>query len=66
MEKQNILKYEYIPDVSHIMGQAGYRMNLMEILAEPMLVKSEKNFFHKVESNFVPENFFYLKGDING
>ena len=66
MEKQNNLKYEYIPDVSHIMGQAGYRMNLMEILAEPMLVKSEKNFFHKVESNFVPENFFYLNGDING
>ena len=66
MEKQNNLKYEYIPDVSHIMGQAGYRMNLMEILAEHMLVKYEKNFFHQVESNFVPENFFYLKGDING
>ncbi len=66
MEKQNNLKYEYIPDVSHIMGQAGYRMNLMEILAEPMLVKSEKNSFHKAELNFVPENFFYLKGDING
>lgn len=39
MEKRNSGKYEYVPDVSRIMRQAGYSMDLMEILAEPFLQK---------------------------
>lgn len=39
MEKRNSEKYEYVPDVSHIMRQAGFSMDLIEILAEPFLQK---------------------------
>lgn len=60
MERKND-KYEYIPDVSHIMKQAGYSMNLMEILADRSFEKKRRTV-----SVTTPEIFYYQKGDING
>ncbi len=73
MEKQSDLKYEYVPDVSHIMGQAGYRMDLMAILSDPLFADSGRNGGSgkteakpAAETFFIPELFFYFKNDING
>lgn len=66
MEKRNSEKYEYVPDVSHIMQQAGFPMDLLEILAEPVSVKAGRKASGSVEPAFVPEVFFYFKNDING
>ena len=60
MERKND-KYEYIPDVSHIMKQAGYTMNLMEILADHSFEKKRRAVL-----STAPEIFYYQKGDING
>ena len=66
MEKRNSGKYEYVPDVSHIMRQAGYSMDLMESLAEPVSAKAGRRASGRAEAAFVPEIFFYFKNDING
>ena len=51
MEKRNSGKYEYVPDVSRIMRQAGYSMDLMEILAEPVSAKADSD---EVICTFIP------------
>lgn len=66
MEKRNSEKYEYVPDVSRIMQQAGFPMDLLEILAEPVSVKAGQGTSGSVEPVFVPEVFFFFKNDING
>jgi len=66
LEKTNNFKYEYVPDVSHIMGQAGYRMGLMEILAEPVYRKGGGPASENKEPPFIPESFLYTEKDING
>lgn len=53
-EQQINTKYEYIPDVRLIMRRGGYDIDLMKILGEPVNIP------------FVPENFIYIRGDING
>ena len=62
MGTQDNLKYEYLPDVRHIMKQAGYSIGLMEILNESVPVKKEENS----EMSFIPEILYYDPGDING
>lgn len=66
LEKRNSGKYEYVPDVSRIMRQAGFSMDLMEILAEPVSAKTGRRASGSAEAAFVPEIFFYCKNDING
>ena len=66
MLSRNSEKYEYVPDVSHIMRQAGFSMDLIEILAEPVSAKAGRKASGSVEPAFVPEVFFYFKNDING
>ena len=53
-EQQKNTKYEYIPDVRLIMRRGGYDIDLMKILEEPVNIP------------FIPENFIYMRGDING
>ena len=72
MEKQNFAKYEYLPDVSHIMRRAGYDLDLIGILRDAEAVtkinsstncKSRQN---QMPPPFTLEIFYYHKNDING
>lgn len=53
-EEHKSTKYEYIPDVRLIMRRGGYDIDLIKILEEPINIP------------FIPENFMYIRGDING
>lgn len=72
MEKQNFAKYEYIPDVSHIMRRAGYDLDLIGILRDAEAVtkintsKNCKNRQNQTAPPFTLEIFYYHKNDING
>lgn len=74
MEKQNYIKYEYIPDVSHIMRRAGYDLDLIGILRDAEAVKAKKNNSStnckirqsQTAAPFTLEVFYYHKNDING
>lgn len=66
MERQKPLKYEYVPDISHIMKQAGYRMGLLDILEEASVPMPKRRIPPAPEPYFRPEIFRYSKRDING
>ena len=74
MEKQNYAKYEYVPDVSHIMRHAGYDLDLMGILRDAEEAKIKKfnsstncnNRKNQMAPPFTLEVFYYYKSDING
>ena len=49
--------YDYIPDISSIMGQIGAKMTLIDILDD---------FSYTQPQEFSLKSFFYRPNDING
>jgi len=49
--------YDYIPDISHIMGQIGAKMTLIDILDDVSYAQPRE---------FSLKSFFYRLTDING